>query len=36
VALAIYLSIVVVLTSAIIDIVVAYLDPRIRRAGVET
>ena len=36
VALAIYLSIVVVLTSAIVDIVVAYLDPRIRRAGVQT
>jgi peptide/nickel transport system permease protein len=34
VALAIYLSIVVVLTSAIVDIVVAYLDPRIRRADV--
>jgi peptide/nickel transport system permease protein len=36
VALAIYLSIVVVLASAIVDIVVAYLDPRIRRAGVQT
>lgn len=36
VALAIYLSIVVVLASAIVDIVVAYLDPRIRRPGVRT
>jgi peptide/nickel transport system permease protein len=34
VALAIYISIVVVLTSAIVDILVAYLDPRIRRADV--
>ena len=33
VALAIYLSIVVVLASAIVDIIVAFLDPRIRRLG---
>ena len=33
VALAIYLSIVVVLTSALIDILVAYLDPRIRSSA---
>jgi peptide/nickel transport system permease protein len=33
VALTIYLTIVVVLVSAIVDVVVAYLDPRIRRAG---
>jgi peptide/nickel transport system permease protein len=30
VGLAIYLSLVVVLTSAIIDVIVAWLDPRIR------
>jgi peptide/nickel transport system permease protein len=36
VALAIYLSIVVVLTSAIVDILIAYLDPRIRRSGIST
>lgn len=33
VALAIYLSIVVVLVSAIVDVLVAFLDPRIRRLG---
>jgi peptide/nickel transport system permease protein len=33
VALAVYLAIVVVFTSALVDIVVAWLDPRIRRAG---
>lgn len=33
VALAIYLSIVVVVASAIVDIAVAFLDPRIRRLG---
>ena len=33
VGLAIYLSIVVVLTSAIIDVIVAWLDPRIRGTG---
>jgi peptide/nickel transport system permease protein len=33
VALAIYLSIVVVLASAIVDIIVAFIDPRIRRLG---
>ncbi len=33
VALAIYLSIVVVLASAIVDVIVAFLDPRIRRSG---
>jgi peptide/nickel transport system permease protein len=32
VALAVYLAIVVVLTSALVDILVAWLDPRIRRA----
>jgi peptide/nickel transport system permease protein len=31
VALAIYLSVVVVFTSAIVDVVIAFLDPRIRR-----
>lgn len=36
VALAIYLSIVVVLASAIVDVMVAFLDPRIRRLGVRT
>jgi peptide/nickel transport system permease protein len=36
VALAIYLSIVVVLASAIVDIAVAFLDPRIRRPGIRT
>jgi peptide/nickel transport system permease protein len=36
VALAIYLSIVVVFTSAIVDIAVAYLDPRIRRRSIQT
>jgi peptide/nickel transport system permease protein len=34
VALAVYLAIVVVLTSAIVDIVVAWLDPRVRRPRV--
>lgn len=34
VALAIYLSIVVVVTSAIVDVIVALLDPRIRHSGV--
>jgi ABC-type dipeptide/oligopeptide/nickel transport system permease component len=33
VGLAIYLAIVVVPTSAIVDVIVAWLDPRIRRAG---
>ena len=33
VGLAIYLSLVVVLTSAIIDVIVAWLDPRIRGSG---
>jgi peptide/nickel transport system permease protein len=33
VALAVYLAIVVVFTSALVDIVVAWLDPRIRRPG---
>lgn len=33
VALTIYLTIVVVLVSAIVDVVIAWLDPRIRRAG---
>ena len=33
VALAIYLTIVVVLVSALVDLVIAWLDPRIRRAG---
>lgn len=28
-----YLALVVVLTSALVDVVVAWLDPRIRRAG---
>ena len=32
IALAMYLAVVVVLTSAIVDIVVAGLDPRIRRS----
>jgi peptide/nickel transport system permease protein len=36
VALAIYLTILVVLVSAIVDVVVAWLDPRIRRAGLPT
>lgn len=36
VALAVYLAIVVVFTSAIVDIVVAWLDPRIRRAAQST
>jgi peptide/nickel transport system permease protein len=33
VALTIYLTIVVVLVSALVDLVIAWLDPRIRRAG---
>ncbi len=33
VALTIYLTIVVVLVSAVVDVIVAFLDPRIRRAG---
>ena len=33
VAMTIYLTIVVVLVSAIVDVVIAWLDPRIRRAG---
>ena len=33
VALAIYLAIVVVLASAIVDLIAAWLDPRIRRPG---
>jgi peptide/nickel transport system permease protein len=33
VALTIYLTVVVVLVSAIVDLVIAWLDPRIRRAG---
>ena len=36
VALTIYLTIVVVLVGAIVDVVVAWLDPRIRRAGLLT
>jgi len=36
IALAIYLSIVVVVASALVDIAVAYLDPRIRRSGIPT
>jgi peptide/nickel transport system permease protein len=36
VALTIYLTIVVVLVSAIVDVVIAWLDPRIRRAGLLT
>ena len=36
VALAIWLALVVVLSSAIVDMVVAYLDPRIRRPRVRT
>jgi ABC-type dipeptide/oligopeptide/nickel transport system permease component len=31
-----YLTIVVVLVSAIVDVVIALLDPRIRRAGLLT
>ena len=33
VGMAIYLALVVVLTSALIDVIIAWLDPRIRRAG---
>ena len=33
VGLAIYLALVVVLTSALVDVIVAWLDPRIRRPG---
>jgi ABC-type microcin C transport system permease subunit YejB len=36
VALSIYLTILVVLVSAVVDVVVAWLDPRIRRAGLPT
>lgn len=36
VALAIYLAIVVVLTSALVDVIVAWLDPRIRSPGPST
>ena len=36
IALAFYLSIVVVLASAIVDITIAYLDPRIRRPRIRT
>jgi peptide/nickel transport system permease protein len=36
VALTVYLTILVVLVSAIVDVVIAYLDPRIRRAGALT
>jgi peptide/nickel transport system permease protein len=36
VALTVYLTIVVVLVSAIVDVVIAWLDPRIRRAGLPT
>jgi peptide/nickel transport system permease protein len=36
VALTIYLTIVVVLVSAIVDLVIAWLDPRVRRAGLLT
>jgi peptide/nickel transport system permease protein len=36
VGLAIYLAIVVVLTSAIVDVIVAWLDPRIRAPGLPT
>jgi peptide/nickel transport system permease protein len=36
VALTIYLTIVVVLVSTIVDLVVAWLDPRIRRTGLPT
>ena len=36
IALAFYLSVVVVLASALVDIAIAYLDPRIRRPGLRT
>ena len=36
IALAFYLSVVVVLAGAIVDIAIAYLDPRIRRPGLRT
>jgi peptide/nickel transport system permease protein len=36
VALAVYLAIVVVFFSAIVDVIVAWLDPRLRRAGPST
>ncbi len=36
VGMAIYLAIVVVLASAIVDVIVAWLDPRVRRAGLPT
>jgi peptide/nickel transport system permease protein len=36
VALAVYLALVVVLFSAIVDVVVAWLDPRLRRAAPST
>jgi peptide/nickel transport system permease protein len=36
VALAIYLALVVVLASAVVDIITAWLDPRLRRAGLRT
>ena len=36
IALAMYLAVVVVLTSALVDIAVAWLDPRIRRPGPST
>jgi peptide/nickel transport system permease protein len=36
VALTIYLTVVVVLVSAIVDLVIAWLDPRIRQAGLPT
>jgi hypothetical protein len=36
VALAVYLALVVVLFSALVDVVVAWLDPRLRRPGPST
>ena len=36
IALAFYLSVVVVLAGALVDIAIAYLDPRIRRPGLRT
>jgi peptide/nickel transport system permease protein len=33
VGLAVYLALVVVLASALVDVIVAWLDPRIRRPG---
>lgn len=36
VGMAIYLAIVVVLTGAIVDVIVAWLDPRVRGSGLPT